>query len=209
MRAVADEATGAITFAQFPSLATTLVFGALARFSDGYVRWCIRLMQRLFRAVLFVVATCLLMVIPEIAALWLTDSLLVALIVSGIWMCFTWGPFIPLFQGSRFGMTFAMIIAAGPMALLFAPVMLILFVTSLALGPKFALANLYLDVSVEATPVGQYDVILMVPQAAGDPDTPGGMLHSALYDDERAIKTICEFIAARVDSLAPLREITQ
>ncbi len=57
---------------------------------------------------------------------------------------------------------------------------------------------MYLDISVEATPVGEYEVILLSPSRAGDPGTPGGLLHSALYDDPDAVKVICDFIAARV-----------
>ncbi len=65
-------------------------------------------------------------------------------------------------------------------------------------GFRFAVANMYLDISVEATPIGEYEVTLLSPSSAADPDTPGGLLHSALYDDERAVKLICDFIAARL-----------
>ena len=62
-----------ITAAQFPSLATTLAFGALARLTDGYVLWCIRLMQRPLYALLFVLASYILMLVPLGAVLWLTE----------------------------------------------------------------------------------------------------------------------------------------
>ena len=206
LRAVADEATGVITAAQFPSLATTLAFGALARLTDGYVRWCIQLAQRPLLALLFAFASYVLMIVPLMAVLWLTESAPLMWIVMGVWTCATWGPFVALlFRQPRM----AMLIAAGPMALLVVPVILVLAIASLALGPRLALANLYLDVSVEATPIGHYDVILMNPPAAGDPGRPGGMLHSALYDDADTIELIGDFIDVRLGALAPApREVT-
>jgi hypothetical protein len=109
--------------------------------------------------------------------------------------CLSYGPVIFLWLRNP---PLALVTASGPIAILAAPIVLILAITLLVFGPRFAIANMYLDISVEATPIGEYEVTLLSPPSAGDPDTPGGLSHSALYDDERAVKRICDFIAARL-----------
>ncbi|MEK6410489.1 MAG: hypothetical protein AABN34_26495 [Acidobacteriota bacterium] len=208
LRAVADEATGVITLLQFPSLAATLVLANLAKITDRYVLWCARLVERPILAILFCLVAWAAVFIPGFLILWLTGSKLLFYVTLIVFMCLSYGPVIFLLLRNllmalapAFGpilLLLAMVTASGPIALLAAPIVLILAITLLGFGPRFAIANIYLDISVEATPIGEYEVTLLSPSSAGDPDTPGGLLHSALYDDERAVKLICDFIAARL-----------
>lgn len=195
LRAVADEATGVITFLQFPSLVTTLVLGSLARLADRYVRWTWLKARHPLRALgLFLLGLALGMAVAFLT-IWVTSSIFlgqVALLAVGVLLV---GPVT--FSVLR-NAHLALVTAAMPLALLAAPVMLVLAITLLAFGPRFALANLHLDLSVEATPVGTYGVTLLSPERAGDPDAPGGLLHSVLYDDPEAIAMICDFIEARI-----------
>ncbi len=70
---------------------------------------------------------------------------------------------------------------------------LILFVTifSAIFGPKFAIANFFLDVSVEATPAGRYTVMLI-----DDLPSQGGsaLQHSSIYANESAIDAISDYV---------------
>lgn len=199
IRAVADEATGGITFLLFPSLAITFLLGKLARFTDSALLRYGRLAQRRVLAVLSLVGSLLLAIPVGIGVGLIVRSGWAAQAMIWTLMALFWGPVFALLFGQP---RLARVLVATPLAVLAIPAVGILAVTSLALGPRLALANLYLDVSVEATPVGRHDVILMNPPASGDPDRPGGMLHSALYDDEETIELICDFIAARMAALA-------
>jgi hypothetical protein len=190
LRAVADEATGVITFLQFPSLATTLLLGTIARLTDRYVLWCTRLVEKPLRALAFCIVTWILSLVPAFAVFVLTGSRLLMWGTLIATSCLTYFPVIFSFLRH---LRLALVTAAGPIALLAAPLVLVLSVTLLVFGPRFAVANIYLDISVEATPIGAYDVTLMSPPSAGNPDTPGGLLHSALYDDDEAIELICDF----------------
>jgi hypothetical protein len=195
LRAVADEATGVITLLQFPSLAATLVIGKLAKITDRYVLWCARLVERPIRAFGFCLVASVASIAPGVVVLWLTGSQLLLYVTLIVLACLSYGPVIFLWLRNP---PLALVTASGPIAILAAPIVLILAITLLVFGPRFAIANMYLDISVEATPIGEYEVTLLSPPSAGDPDTPGGLSHSALYDDERAVKRICDFIAARL-----------
>lgn len=199
LRAVADEATGSITFLQFPSLATTFIIGRLAKITDRYVSWCERLVEHPIRALGFcfvafsAVISCGLFVAHFVPHLTEPRSLFLA--IWGSFACLSFLPIVFLLFGNQY---LALVMASGFIGLPVAPIVLILAITSMAFGFRFAIANINLDVSVEATPIGQYEVTLLSPSCAGDLDMPGSLLHSALYEDEHAIKLICDFIATRI-----------
>lgn len=196
LRATADEATGVITFLQLPSALATVAFGWFAGLTDTYVRWCVRLVQR----PLLAFVACLLMwvvsAIPAFLILWWTGSDLLMYVALIAATCFSYGPIIFLLVGRS---DLALLVGAGCLALPLAPALVVIaLAAAIAYGPRFALANLDLDISVESTPIGEYQLTLLSPSAAADPDHPGGLLHSALYDDERASSLIGDFIAARL-----------
>lgn len=196
LRQMADEATTAITFLQVPSMMTSLLFGKLAGWTDAIVRRCERLAQR----PLLAVGACLLLLpasaAPGALALWLTGSELLMTVVLIAGMCLTCGPIIFMILRNRH---LAYVTAAGCMAIPLAPaVLLVACAAWLAYGRRFALAHFDLDISVESTPVGEYGLTLLAPASAADPDRPGELLHSALYNDDRAIEIIGDFIETRL-----------
>lgn len=79
-------------------------------------------------------------------------------------------------------------------ALLLVPLTLLLTLPLLAFGPEFAIANLFLDVSAEATPPGTWTVH-QLPDRGGDAALDqSGLMHSAAYEDERAIRLIARWM---------------
>lgn len=61
-------------------------------------------------------------------------------------------------------------------------------------GWQLAVANLEVDVSAEATPPGDWRVITLAGQHAFGDDAAAALTHSALYDDERAIGLLCDWV---------------
>ena len=159
VRAVADEATAAITFLQFPSTLATVVFGHLAGATDSVVHWCERLARRPLLAiggsVLFLIAS----MVPAGLVLWLTDSELLMWVALIAFVCLSYGPIVFLILRNP---ALARVTAAGVLALPLAPATILIGVAAaIAYGSRFALANLDLDISVESTPVGEYQLTLL------------------------------------------------
>lgn len=196
LRAMADEASAVITFLQLPSMLSTLVFGRFARAADAVVDWAGRTVKRPLLAfgayVLLFVASLL----PAWLVLWATGSQpLMYVVLIGL-MCLSYGPLVFMMLRNRH---LAYVTVAGSLAIPMAPVLVVIALAAgLAYGKRFAPAILDLDVSVESTPIGAYLLTLLSPAAASDPDRAGGLLHSVLYDDERAIGLICDFVADRM-----------
>jgi hypothetical protein len=77
-----------------------------------------------------------------------------------------------------------------------------LSVLLLPFGRQMASASVFLDVTAETTPPGEWTVHLLVEEQA----PPGcgelqPLQHSMVYDNDQAIRTICDWVARR--SLAP------
>ena len=196
LRAMADEATGVITFLRLPSALATVAFGWFAGLTDAYVRWCARLVQRRWVAVVAFLPMWVISGLPALLIGWWTGSELLMWVVLIAATGFSYGPVVFLWLRRP---DLALIVAAAGLAIPLAPALVIIAIAAaIAYGPRFALANLDLDISVESTPVGEYLLTLLSPSAAADPDHPGGLLHSALYEDERAIGLIGDFIAVRL-----------
>ena len=196
LRAMADEASALITFLQFPSVASTILFGRLAGAADAIVRWCGRLAQRPLLAIGAYFAFLIGSMLPAGLAMWATGSELFMFVVLIFFMCASYGPLIFMMLRNRH---LAYVTAAGFLAVPLAPMLLLLaLAASVAYGRRFALTILSLDVGVESTPIGAYRLTLLSPSSAAHPDRPGELLHSALYDDERAIGLICDFVQARL-----------
>ncbi len=196
LRAMADEASAVITFLQWPSVLATLVFGRFARAADAVVDWAGRIVRRPLLAfgayVLLFVASLL----PASLALWATGSQALMYVVLIGFMGLSYGPLVFMMLRNRH---LAYVTAAGSLAIPMAPVLVVIALAAgLAYGKRFAPAILDLDVSVESTPIGTHLLTLLAPAAASDPDRPGGLLHSVLYDDERAIGLICDFVAGHM-----------
>ncbi len=190
IRSVADEASRGIELLQTPSVIISLLVGKIAYWSDYAVTRLSQLVEkRPLQAALFFVLAIVVGVFPAFIVLLLTHSELAMLVALILFTSVTWGPIIFLFLRNRF---LACVVAAFPIALLMMPLILIVGVAQfLALGAKFALANFYLDVSAEATPIGQFNVHLL---SGENGQAPGSLQHSTVYDDPRAIALICSFV---------------
>src|SRR5262249_4109668 len=86
-------------------------------------------------------------------------------------------------------------------ALLSIPVTLILAPISLVVGPEMALAGLALQVTAEAIPPGQWILINITADESGDErvDAEQGtaLQHSALYQDDKALRIIGNWLFDR------------
>ena len=76
------------------------------------------------------------------------------------------------------------------------PIIPLLSICLLFFGWRIALANILLDVTVEATPIGNYETHLCRPQLNEEPDKfSAPFAHSAIYEDPKVLKLICSFIS--------------
>ena len=86
------------------------------------------------------------------------------------------------------------------------PAALILALCMLPIDWRVAVANLLVDVTAETAPPGAWTLRQFVPLAS---DARGGqapgLAHSAIYEDERAIGAIVEWIRSSAPSLDPGR----
>jgi hypothetical protein len=69
-------------------------------------------------------------------------------------------------------------------------------------GWQLAVANLEVDVSAEATPPGDWRVVTLAGAHAFGDDGAATLTHSALYDDERAIERIGDWVQSILDDEA-------
>ena len=82
--------------------------------------------------------------------------------------------------------------------LLGVPATALALIGMLPFGWRIALASLALDVTVESSPPGTYEVTLVIPEAVTKSDRAVPLLHSALYDDRKVIERIVAFVEANV-----------
>ncbi len=74
---------------------------------------------------------------------------------------------------------------AFPLALLLSLVLIVPF------GPRIAFGNLFLDVSIEATPPGEWSVSLLAPDGGDD----ASLRHSAPYRDPRVLELLSDWLS--------------
>ena len=87
-------------------------------------------------------------------------------------------------------LAFSMVFAT-PVFALVAPLIIFVAILSAIFGPKFSLANFYLDVSVESTPPGRF-TILLVDDLLGL--GASALQHSSIYDNQETLDSIVEYV---------------
>jgi pimeloyl-ACP methyl ester carboxylesterase len=83
--------------------------------------------------------------------------------------------------------------------------LILLLLMWLPFGWQVALANVYLDVTVDATPVGTWQTHLVNPPISGQPDLPKPPMEHSVHGNPEAIGIIADWILMRDNELgAPL-----
>ena len=85
--------------------------------------------------------------------------------------------------------TFVFRVLAGAVLL---PVMIVVSVLLVPFGTGFAFASMFLDVTAETTPIGEWTVHQLPPRVAVGPNVP--LSHSGVYENPDAVSTICRWI---------------
>jgi hypothetical protein len=116
-------------------------------------------------------------------------ALLVVMMLLG-WLCIA-VPALTLFKKID--------IAAGPMQFAIgAPllgIIIVLSITLLPFGWQVALSNIYFDVTAETTPPGTWEVNQIEPsRSQGQAGAVPPLEHSVVYQDERALTLICDWM---------------
>jgi hypothetical protein len=201
IRSVADEASLLISFFGFLSLLTTRFVNRIGQLTVGYVELWARLAPNALRGILVYLGILLFAVLamPLFRYLGLDEALATRLgIVILILLIYPFViPVAVLISRNPQVVPFLISIPAG---FFVAPVVLILTAALLPLGRRTAAANLALDVSVEGAPIGRYEVITVLPEAATDEKRTLDLLHCVLYEDRRVSKLIVDFITAHIYS---------
>jgi hypothetical protein len=85
--------------------------------------------------------------------------------------------------------TFVFRVAAGTVLV---PVMIVVSVLLVPFGTGFAFASMFLDVTAETTPIGEWTVHHLLPRVGGDANVP--LSHSGVYAHPDAVGKICKWI---------------
>jgi len=202
VRSSADEASGALVFAQFMSWLTVRIYlrsqGLYARLERTTMRWGAN--TRLLLAVAAIALVIFFGVLAtdddptlarwrDIRSLAGIVSILAAILAA-----------ISFF----FPSTAAGIVTLAPLLLisiLIWPMIVLLSVFLLPFGWRIALANILLDVTAETTPLGSsWTVHVLPPPAKSELKDATPLMHSTVYDDPAALDIICDWIATRGDA---------
>ena len=95
--------------------------------------------------------------------------------------------------------TWHWLLAVAMLAVVILPSLLLVFY-----GWQLAVANLEVDVSAEATPPGDWRVVTLTSTTAFGDSSVAALTHSALYDDQRAIELLGDWVQQVLDDEAAL-----
>jgi len=95
--------------------------------------------------------------------------------------------------------TWHWLLAVAMLAVVILPSLLLVFY-----GWQLAVANLEVDVSAEATPPGDWRVVTLTSTTAFGDSSVAALTHSALYDDQRAIDLLGDWVQQVLDDEAAL-----
>jgi hypothetical protein len=208
IRSPADEASGALVLSQFLSWITVRIYlyleSLVERFNAAVKRlstitWIV---TALVAIAFFVFATFLFMTFirddPARLGTITHFGILILSVVAGAALVL----FIP-----KYGVDWATDSLRVVAALMVWPMILLLSVFLLPFGWRIALANVWLDVTAETTPVGSsWNVHLVLPQGKepGDEMHSVPLMHSIIYENPSVLKIVCDWIAkGREDQSAP------
>lgn len=196
LRATGDEASALLLFFQFMTVLGVRLFHVLQRLrerlSDRFKTWSRRKAPLAAAAAGGILIVAVLSLAATTAAEPARTGLVIGMLLAALL-------FVMLTTYLLFGWTaaaadlFRFIAALG-----LVPAALLLAVCMLPFDWRVAMANLLVDVTAEATPPGRWTVHQFVP--AGTEVHNGGtppMAHSAIYEDERAIDAIVEWVRSR------------
>jgi len=206
IRSPADEASGFLAVFQFISQITVRSFLLAQSEYARFERLALRLASH--KRKLLIVAPCafLLSLVflvgfaesthgdapnPMTKAAWLTGwaiSLLVAALATYL--------VIPGIGAKGVGLPLRLLTSAllWPMMIALSILLVIPF------GWQTAVANLFLDVTVDATPVGSWEVHLVRPPTSEELGRPVPPLLHVVYENPRALEKLSEWMAARLES---------
>lgn len=193
LRTTGDEASALLLFFQFMSLLAVRLFhamqGTYALLERHFAAWSKR------KAMLLAVAAAgfalQLALLPLLLKTeWFADHTVAVVVAFAMSLTVV----LPLFL--LFGWVGAATVIFRFIALLaLVPAAFALALCMLPFDWRVALANLLVDVTAETAPPGTWTMHQFVPEKPqpGSQTTPG-LAHSAIYDDERAIRTIVDWI---------------
>jgi hypothetical protein len=205
VRSPADEASGLLITGQFASQITVRVFLAAQRMYDRIEsfakRWAKRRLALAGIAIVLFAATVLFLFAYAVATnadhpQWMRTGSLVGLYASMLPMVFVLT--LPLGRYGLYGVT---IPARLAVAVLTWPIILLLSLfLVIPFGWEVAVANVLLDVSAEATPLGAWTVHTVAPLTSGEIDSDEiPLVHSAIYDNPHVIALISDWIRTRAE----------
>ena len=196
LRATGDEASALLLFFQFLSLLAVRLFHSMQRLhaavTQRFEAWSANKLRMLLAAAVGAVIT-----FGAIFATVYWGAAHATLLSVALMAILLFGMVTPILLLLGWISTATIVFRlAATLALL--PAALVLAVCMLPIDWRVALANLLIDVTVEVTPEGRWEVHQFVPQSSAVEGTGApGLAHSAIYDDERALATIVQWIRDR------------
>ena len=206
VRSPADEASGLLITGQFASQITVRVFLTAQRMYAGIetfaTRWAKRRLALAGIAAVLIAATVLFLFGYAAATnpghpQWMRTGSLVGLYSSILPLVFVLT--LPLGSYGLYGATFparlAVAVLTWPIILLLSLFLVIPF------GWEVAVANVLLDASAEATPLGAWTVHTVAPLTSVEIDSDDiPLVHSAIYDNPHVIALISRWLQTRADA---------
>jgi hypothetical protein len=205
VRSPADEASGLLITGQFASQITVRVFLAAQRMYAGIEsfarRWAKRWLALAGIAVVLIAAAVLFLSGYALATnpghpQWMRTGSLVGFYASLLPLVFVLT--LPLGSYGLYGATFparlAVAVLTWPIILLLSLFLVIPF------GWEVAVANVLLDASAEATPLGAWTVHTVAPLTSVEIDSDDiPLVHSAIYDNPQVIALISSWMRTRAE----------
>lgn len=205
VRSPSDEASGLLITGQFASQITVRVFLTAQRMYDRIElfakRWAKRRLALAAIAIALIAATALFLTAYVVATngghpQWMRTGSLVGFYASIVAL-----PFVLTLPLGSYGLYGATVPARLAVAVLTWPIILLLSLfLIIPFGWEVAVANVLLDVSAEATPLGSWTVHTVAPLTSVELDTDDiPLVHSAIYDNPQVIALIGDWMRTRAE----------
>jgi hypothetical protein len=197
IRSSGDEASAALGFFQFISQLHVRLFLLFSMMNARLERWTdswpkhrgVLALILLGGLALFLIAGVLSLVLWLRFQNWWMLVPTIGTAVAGLLSCYEAAArFLSPSASPRLG-TFVFRVAAGAVLL---PVMIVVSVLLVPFGTGLAFASMFLDVTAETTPIGEWTVHQLPPRVAVDANVP--LSHSGVYANPDAVSKICEWI---------------
>jgi hypothetical protein len=194
LRSPGDEASGILSAFQFIGQLCTRVVSSAIGWERRTAAWIER--QSFWKALGVVTGAFVAMVVTCTAGFLVTQEILqyVLFIITGVFLVIS-SMVAPAIVG--FGSINAFLLALLAGALLY-PVGVMMWFLLLPFGWRIANANILLEVTVETTPIGEWKTNLCEPPLLADTGKVAPPLaHSAVYENEKALKLITNFLGGK------------